>query len=80
MISNSSAKYAINTIDKIDMVLGVVKSPAKKNDKYIDDLIKQRIEARENKDWGKADKIRTQLDKIGIILEDTEKGTVWKKK
>jgi len=44
----------------------------------IEKLIDERDAARERKDWEKADKIRRDLEKIGIILEDTPAGTRWK--
>ncbi|MFP3029163.1 MAG: cysteine--tRNA ligase [Arsenophonus sp.] len=44
----------------------------------IEALIKQRNDARENKLWAKADLTRDQLSKMGIILEDTQQGTVWR--
>ncbi|MGP1924649.1 MAG: cysteine--tRNA ligase [Arsenophonus sp. NEOnobi-MAG3] len=44
----------------------------------IETLIKQRNDARENKLWVKADLTRDQLSKMGIILEDTLQGTVWR--
>jgi cysteinyl-tRNA synthetase len=46
----------------------------------IEALIVQRTEARKNKDWAQADKIRDQLIAMGILLEDTPGGTVWKVK
>jgi len=46
----------------------------------IEKLIDERDAARERKDWKKADKIRSDLEKIGIILEDTPAGTRWKYK
>jgi cysteinyl-tRNA synthetase len=42
-------------------------------------LIKEREEARADKDFDKADKIRNDLLKKGIEIEDTPNGTVWKK-
>ena len=32
------------------------------------------------KDWSKADEVRDKLDKLGIVLDDTPDGTIWKKK
>ena len=43
----------------------------------IERLIKEREEARKNKDFKKADGIRHELLKNGILLEDTARGTVW---
>ena len=46
----------------------------------IEELITERSKARDNKDWLKADLIRNKLDQQGIILEDTNDGTLWKSK
>ena len=46
----------------------------------VTDLLSQRKIARQNKDWGKADLIRNQLNEIGVIVEDSPKGPVWKLK
>lgn len=42
-------------------------------------LIDEREKARKEKDFGKADKIRQELRKKGIVLEDTKEGVRWKK-
>jgi len=42
--------------------------------------IKKREEARKNKDFALSDKIRKELLKQGIILEDTKEDTIWRKK
>ena len=44
----------------------------------IEDLICQRTNARTNKDFTKADKIRKQLQRKNIILEDGPEGTTWR--
>jgi cysteinyl-tRNA synthetase len=44
----------------------------------IEKLIKERNEARKNKNWTRADEIRDQLASQGIVLEDTSKGTTWR--
>lgn len=41
------------------------------------ELIKDREQARENKDWAKSDEIRDRLKGQGIELSDTEYGTIW---
>jgi cysteinyl-tRNA synthetase len=46
----------------------------------IEALIAQRAQARQNKDWARADVIRKQLADLGILLEDTPQGTVWRVK
>src|SRR5207245_4575692 len=42
-------------------------------------LIKERDEARSVKDFAKADEIRSRLSKRGITVEDTPRGTVWRR-
>ncbi|UCG84687.1 MAG: cysteine--tRNA ligase [Dehalococcoidia bacterium] len=41
-------------------------------------LIDRRAELRREKEWGRADQIRNDLIDIGITLEDTPQGTVWR--
>jgi len=43
----------------------------------VDSLIEQRRAAREEKNWDAADKIREQLDQIGIVVLDSPEGTTW---
>ena len=41
-------------------------------------LISDRNQARKDKNWGRADDCRDQLEQMGVILEDTPQGTQWK--
>ncbi|MFV0627415.1 MAG: cysteine--tRNA ligase [Alphaproteobacteria bacterium] len=45
----------------------------------IEALIQKRINAKKNKDYALADKIRNDLKEEGVLLEDTAQGTTWKK-
>ena len=45
----------------------------------IDAMIEARNAARENKDWSEADRIRNALDTMGIVLEDKDGKTVWRR-
>ena len=44
---------------------------------YIKEQIQKRNEAKGNKDYALADKIRQDLEKQGIILKDTREGTIF---
>ncbi|MGS2716829.1 cysteine--tRNA ligase [Eionea flava] len=46
----------------------------------IETLITQRIQAKKDKQYQRADEIRQQLDEQGILLEDSPEGTSWRKK
>jgi len=43
-------------------------------------LINLRAQARKDKNFALADAVRTGLTEIGIVLEDTPRGTVWRRK
>ena len=46
----------------------------------IDALIVKRHEAKANKNYAEADRIRDELQAMGILLEDTPGGTTWRRK
>jgi cysteinyl-tRNA synthetase len=48
-------------------------------DDEIEALIEQRLEARKNQDWNEADRIRDELGKAGIAIEDGSQGTRWRR-
>jgi len=45
---------------------------------FVEEQVKKRSEARKQRNWEEADKIRDDLKKMGIILEDTPEGTKWR--
>jgi len=47
---------------------------------YIQDMIEKRKQAKKDKDFALADKIRNDLDAQGIELQDSREGTTWVKK
>ncbi len=51
-----------------------------KNYESMDEIIDDRQQARTDKNWEVADKIRIALDNVGIILKDTKEGTSWETK
>ncbi|MGC9150353.1 MAG: cysteine--tRNA ligase [Microbacter sp.] len=46
--------------------------------KAVDLLLTMRMEAKANKDWATADKIRNQLTALGFEIKDTKEGFEWK--
>lgn len=43
-------------------------------------LLNLRVEAKANKDWATADKIRNELQNLGVIIKDTKDGFEWELK
>jgi len=60
--------------------LGYSSSNESVNQVLIEKLILQRNDARSNKDFELADKIRAELNEMNIEIEDTSDGTIWKSK
>jgi cysteinyl-tRNA synthetase len=46
----------------------------------MEEIIERRKQARNDKNWDVADKIRVALDNVGIILKDSKEGTTWETK
>jgi cysteinyl-tRNA synthetase len=44
----------------------------------IESLVYLRQEARRQRDFAEADRLREELSRLGVILEDTRDGTTWK--
>lgn len=45
---------------------------------YVEALIQARNQARVEKNWAEADRIRAELNSMSIVLEDTPQGTTWR--
>lgn len=79
-VSLNVCKKAAEMFDELTGVLGLVYNRKSNDiDDEIEKLIEQRQEARANKDWATADKIRDELKARGIILKDTPQGVTWVK-
>ena len=75
----ADVEAAISVFDRlVTGVLGLVYNRKTESlDEEVEALIQARTEARKNKDWAKADKIRDTLKEMGIVLEDTPQGIKW---
>lgn len=77
--SKELCSFALNLFNELAGVLGLLYA-AKENtlDEEIEKLIAERTEARKNKDWATADRIRDELKARHVVLEDTPQGIKWK--
>ncbi|MCM8833184.1 MAG: cysteine--tRNA ligase [Candidatus Omnitrophica bacterium] len=74
-----NVKEVKDFIEDIDRVLCIIEKKEESLPAEFLNLIRKRDQARKNKDFVEADKIRDFLKQKGIILEDTPYGTRWKK-
>jgi cysteinyl-tRNA synthetase len=84
-----SPAEALWTVLHMDKILGLsLKSALTEDTKteessefaaYIEELITQRAAAKVQKDFARADAIRNELKKKGILLEDSKTGTIWRR-
>ncbi len=73
-------KAAESMFNELTGVLGLVYVEEDNSlDAEVESLIAQRTEARKNKDWATADKIRDKLKEMSIVIEDTPQGIKWHK-
>ncbi len=75
----SETEYAAKIFDELTGVLGLVYNRKENGslDDEINALVEQRTQARKEKNWAEADRIRDQLKEMGILLEDTPQGVKW---
>jgi cysteinyl-tRNA synthetase len=44
---------------------------------YIERLVEERSAARAKKDWKESDRLREELERLGVALKDSKDGTTW---
>ncbi len=83
--AGQNAQQARETLKELGGVLGLTFESSEEPldaelQEQVNKLIMERTAARKEKNFQLADEIRNKLDKLGITLEDTPQGTVWKRK
>ncbi|MCR5567099.1 MAG: cysteine--tRNA ligase [Clostridiales bacterium] len=72
--SREAAKAALDSLGAICDVLGILSKKEEELPEEIAELVRERAEARKNRDWAKSDELRDRIIKAGYILEDTKQG------
>lgn len=72
-------------LDRFDAVFGVLALRAREEEiddpefaAWVEERIEARARARSERDFGRADALREELEQRGVVLEDTASGTRWK--
>ena len=80
MLLERDRGLVLDAIAKFDSAFGIFgEEVSTMLDTEIEDLIEQRKQARQARDFARSDQIRDQLADKGIILEDTKDGVRWKR-
>jgi len=77
---STGAKQKVEEIlSSINDVLGVMDLEPPEPEQRLAELIKSREAARKAMDWDTADRIRDELNEMGVELLDTRDGTLWRR-
>ena len=81
-LNNSEKAILIEDFDKVFSLnlMTIEKEVTNVNEELINNLIIERAQARESKNWTRADEIRNEFIAMNIELLDTKDGTTWKVK
>ena len=85
-ITEAEARAALDALERMDGVLGVVALAAREVEAqvsgdlsgWVEERLAARQEARKARDFALADRIRDEITARGVLLEDTATGTRWK--
>ncbi len=87
---NKAPKKALllaNILRRLGSILGLLETDPSEflqgggvADGRIEHLVAERDEARRAKNWAESDRLRAELEALGIVVEDSPKGTLWRKK
>ncbi len=76
-LSRASAQSVLAFMRETDKIFGVIADESIERELTEAEikLIKEREQARKNKNWQRADELRSELLKTGVMIEDTTQGT-----
>jgi cysteinyl-tRNA synthetase len=78
-LSTADAERAVAALRSFDDVLGVLADPADDLDAETRALLDERVAARASRDWAASDRLRDELARRGIAVEDTRDGQRWRR-
>jgi len=77
-LSTDDKEKVLKVLERINSVLGVMDLAAPVVGQEVEALIEKREQARKNKDWESADRLRQELKEMGIEIIDSKEGPVWR--
>jgi cysteinyl-tRNA synthetase len=77
LLSEKERDRALKELETINSVVSVMDFEPKLLPPGAEDLLKRREEARRAGLWSESDRIRRELEDMGVRLQDTPEGTLW---
>lgn len=78
-VGEQDAVKALDVLKKMNTVLGVLSFEVQEAPQALQDLLQERMAARQSKNWALSDQIRDQIHAAGWMIEDTPQGARLKK-
>jgi cysteinyl-tRNA synthetase len=81
-LTRAGAEAVRSTLETMNAVFGVLMPTAAEDRLSAEEqaLFDERQEARRQRDFDRADSARARLEEMGVVLEDTPRGTRWRRK
>jgi cysteinyl-tRNA synthetase len=79
-ISKENAIEILKLLEKQNSVYGFISFEEEKIPQQIKEMAEQRLTAKKNKDWAKADELRNKINELGYAIADTKEGYTVSKK
>ena len=78
-LSKKNAEDILTLINNFNKIIGVLQTEQDTLEPELQTLIDQREQARADKNFEESDRIRDELKKKSILLDDTPEGVIWKR-
>ncbi len=79
-LSARNRDKAVEILKNIDSVLGIMNFEEEFLSTEARELLNRREDARKRRDWAESDRLRECLSDLGVIVQDTKDGSIWRKK
>jgi cysteinyl-tRNA synthetase len=83
-LAQADRDEALAALAAMDSVMGLIETAVRdrtldeETARWVESMIRERTEARKARDFRRADEIREELARRGVVLEDGSGGTRWK--
>ncbi len=78
-LTTRAKEAVLKALESVDRILGLFERDLRALSPEEKALIAQREEARAAKDWARADALRDELRRLGIVVRDTPHGPLWQR-